>query len=192
MEFPPKDVEYTAIKVFAAALPRCDGEYITKQIIMIREFAEVHKSQEHMKELDEKKELGEKDDIFEPGETYLLDYYCALRDIAKRGKPTLFIDYHDVMTKKDEVLGTLRRFIGCGRFDMSAPIIENSLYRNKKENINIIQTDLTKYLEVLFSQMKNGSIFENQNYAYLEQMSNAILEKAKKRNNYNDNGEKNV
>lgn len=191
MEFSPKEVEYTAIKVFASAIPRCDGEYITKQIIMLRDFSEVYKSQERMKELDEKKELDSKEDIFEPGETYLLDYYCVLRDIVKRNKPTLFIDYYDVMQKKDEVLGTLRRFIGCGRFDLAYNLIDDKLYRNRKEKINILQTDLTKYLDLFYNQMKNGTIFERNNYAYLEQMANSILEKAKIRNNYNDKGEKN-
>jgi len=179
MEFQPKQCETTAIKIFGQALPRTDGEYITKQIVMIRDFAEVNSSQKLMKELDDKKKDDE--NVFYEGESYLLDYYCILKDVAKRQKPTIFIDYYDVIHNTDKVLSALRGFIGCGRFDLAESIINKDMYRHKKSEINQYEDAFIKYLYDFKEQMKNGSIFQKKNLEQLDTIATELLKKIKGR-----------
>jgi hypothetical protein len=152
----PDAVTYKACKVFSHGLGTTDREYITKVVLMVRDWREQHFSAEILDETNRRGRQRTTATYYPPGYVYLINYSKFLSDYMRRQYPTLVVDYNDLIDKTEETCKRLREFIGVGRFDLGASRVKPRLKTIER------RADLDKgfhrFLDRFYLKLKSGHL----------------------------------
>jgi len=157
------DTELSAVKVFTPGLLKTDFHYITKVIVMVRDWRE---QVESLKKLYKVSSDGV--NKYPDGYEYFFAYKNFLDDFLKRGYETCIIDYNDLLQNPEENCERLKSFFGVGRWDLAKNQVKDKLNTvkdkvaksgNHKLNPDV-EDSFAEMLDKLYNAIKSGTIDE--------------------------------
>jgi len=150
-----------SIKIFAPGIEKCDLAYMDKVILMVRNWRSHNESWKkvfiHNVKVNQGKEV---DSLNYPiGTEYCFKYSTIILDYLKRKWNLLIVDYDDLTTRPSPNMESIKKFLGCGRWDLSAKLVSEKYNHHKGieiDNSEEFKDGFFSFLDRMYESMKSG------------------------------------